>query len=236
MIGEASNTLSLSHQRAARAKLFRLARWWRANLLLGHARRWTLDRLCSGRGGGRASDPTRNHFGTFHKGVCSLGRNSWLPWNGEVAGGAFFWFVELQQSSSMWFIQYLLCSHGGESRWGSSCMLDRRHQVCNSVVLGRYPQQTAHRERFFIAGRLWLRALLTQKLPPYPQIKYPPWCVLIPCMRNPCMKGLQHQQRPLDMKMNALEIVDFPASYCRAPMTRVGAQHAPALGPNSWQP
>jgi len=69
VLEEASTILSLSHQRAARVKWFRLAGWWRAKRWLGLARRRTSDQLCSGCGGGRASDQTRNHFGTFHDGV-----------------------------------------------------------------------------------------------------------------------------------------------------------------------
>ena len=47
------------------------------------------DQLCSGCGGGRTSDQTRNNFGTFHDGVCLLGTNSWQPRNGEVTDEDF---------------------------------------------------------------------------------------------------------------------------------------------------
>ena len=77
--------LSLSHKRAARVKFVRAAGLWRAKLLLGIAGRKTSDQLCSGCGGGRTSDQSRNNFGTFRDGVCLLGTNSWLPRNGEVA-------------------------------------------------------------------------------------------------------------------------------------------------------
>ena len=77
--------LFLSHQRAAKVESLRAAGLWGAKLWLGIAGHKTSDQLCSGCGGGRTSDQSRNNVGTFRDGVCLLGTNSWLPRDGEVA-------------------------------------------------------------------------------------------------------------------------------------------------------